>query len=102
MIRGVVRDVKGQPVEGAVVTMIMTDTGRKFTVKTNRSGEFLQIGLAGGAYTVQAEKDKLSSTTEKAMVKASARRRRSTWCWARRRQPRPQQTRRSSPRKAPS
>ncbi len=56
-IRGIVRDVKGQPVEGAVVTMTMTDTGRKFTVKTNRRGEYLQIGLSGGAYTVQAEKD---------------------------------------------
>ena len=69
-LRGMVRDVKGQPVEGAVVTMTMTDTGRKFTVKTNRRGEFLQIGLAGGAYTVQAEKDQLASSTEKAMVKA--------------------------------
>jgi tetratricopeptide (TPR) repeat protein len=69
-LRGVVSDVKGQPVEGAVVTMIMTDTGRKFTVKTNRRGEFMQIGLAGGGYTVQAEKEQLASTTEKAMVKA--------------------------------
>ena len=69
-LRGVVSDVKGQPVEGAVVTLIMADTGRKFTVKTNRRGEFMQIGLAGGGYTVQAEKDSLASTTEKAMVKA--------------------------------
>jgi tetratricopeptide (TPR) repeat protein len=72
MIRGVVRDVKGQPVEGAVVTMVMTDTGRQFTVKTNRRGEYLQIGLAGGAYTVQAEKDSLASTTEKASVRIGA------------------------------
>jgi tetratricopeptide (TPR) repeat protein len=71
-IRGVVRDVKGQPVEGAVVTMVMTDTGRKFTVKTNRRGEYLQIGLSGGAYTVQAEKDQLASTTEKASVRIGA------------------------------
>jgi tetratricopeptide (TPR) repeat protein len=68
MIRGIVKDVKGQPIEGAVVTLTMTDTGRKFTVKTNRRGEFLQIGLAGGAYTVQGEKDTLASTTEKATV----------------------------------
>jgi len=72
MIRGVVRDVKGEPVEGAVVTMMMADTGRKFTVKTNKKGEYLQIGLAGGAYTIQAEKDKLSSTTEKAAVRIGA------------------------------
>ena len=72
MIRGVVRDVKGEPVEGAVVTMMMADTGRKFTVKTNKKGEYLQIGLAGGAYTIQAEKDKLLSTTEKAAVRIGA------------------------------
>jgi tetratricopeptide (TPR) repeat protein len=72
MIRGVVRDVKGQPVEGATVTMVMTDTGRKFSVKTNRRGEFLQIGLAGGGYTVQAEKESLASTTEKVGVKVGA------------------------------
>jgi tetratricopeptide (TPR) repeat protein len=72
MIRGIVKDVKGQPVEGAVVTLIMTDTGRKFTVKTNRRGEFLQIGLAGGAYTIQGEKDTLASTTEKATVRIGA------------------------------
>jgi len=69
-VRGVVNDDKGQPVEGAGVTIVMTDTGRKYTVKTNRRGEFMQIGLAGGAYTVQAEKDKLSSAAEKTMVKA--------------------------------
>lgn len=68
-IRGVVLDVKNEPVEGATVTMIMTDTGRKFTVKTNRKGEFLQIGLSGGGYTVQAEKDKVASGTEKVGVK---------------------------------
>ena len=71
-IRGVVRDVKGQPVEGAVVTLIMADTGRKYTVKTNRRGEYLQIGLSGGAYTVQAEKDSLASTTEKTGVRIGA------------------------------
>ena len=55
-VRGMVSDAKGQPVEGAVVTIVMTDTGRKFSVKSNRKGEFMQIGLAGGNYTVQAEK----------------------------------------------
>ena len=72
MIRGVVRDAKGEPVEGASVTMIMTDTGRKFSVKTNSRGEFLQIGLSGGGYTVQAEKDKLSSTQDKVAVRIGA------------------------------
>jgi tetratricopeptide (TPR) repeat protein len=72
MIRGTVRDDKGQPIEGATVTMVMTDTGRKYTVKTNRRGEFLQIGLSSGGYTVQAEKDKLASATDKVSVKVGA------------------------------
>jgi tetratricopeptide (TPR) repeat protein len=72
LVRGVVRDDKGQPVEAAVVTIIMTDTGRKYSVKTNRRGEFLQIGLASGAYTVQAEKDKIASPLEKVGVKIGA------------------------------
>jgi tetratricopeptide (TPR) repeat protein len=68
-IRGVVRDDKGQPVEGAVVTMLQADTGRKHTTKTNRRGEFIQIGLASGQFEVWAEKDKLKSATNKVGTK---------------------------------
>ena len=102
MIRGMVRDVKGQPVEGAVVTMIMADTGRKFTVKTNRQGEYhadrprrRRLHRAGreGQAGVDDREDGASG---------SARRRTSTWCSARCRQPPPQPTRRSSRRRARS
>jgi tetratricopeptide (TPR) repeat protein len=72
MIRGTVRDAKGQPVEGAVVTMELTTNGRTFTVKSNNRGEFLQIGLTSGPYTVSAEKDKLASPTNKVTVSARA------------------------------
>ena len=59
MVKGVVRDDKGQPVDGATVTITMNDTSRKFTTKTNKKGEYLQIGLQSGQYKVVAEKDKL-------------------------------------------
>ena len=36
-------------------------TGRKFETKTNKKGEYIQIGLATGSYKVDAEKDKLGS-----------------------------------------
>ena len=62
MVKGVVNDDKGQPVADAKVTIEMTGgTGRKFETKTNKKGEYIQIGLASGAYKVTAEKDKLGS-----------------------------------------
>ena len=36
-------------------------TGRKFETKSNKKGEYIQIGLASGSYKVTAEKDKLGS-----------------------------------------
>ena len=51
--RGVVNDDKGQPVEGAKVTIDMTAApAASSRRKTNKKGEFIQIGLAGGAYKV--------------------------------------------------
>ena len=50
MIKGVVTDDKGQPVDGAKVVIEMSGgTGRKFETKTNKKGEFIQIGLASGS-----------------------------------------------------
>ena len=72
MVKGTVVDDKNQPVEGAKVTISMTDTGRKFETKTDKKGQYLQIGLASGAYTVVAEKDKLASATQKATIRAGA------------------------------
>jgi tetratricopeptide (TPR) repeat protein len=73
MVRGVVTDDKGEPVEGATVTILATGaTARKFEVKTNRRGEFIQIGLASGPYTVTAEKDKLASQPANVTVRVGA------------------------------
>lgn len=73
MVRGVVLDDKGQPVEGATVAIVATGgSGRKFEVKTNRRGEFIQIGLASGPYTLTAEKDKLGSAPANVTVRAGA------------------------------
>jgi hypothetical protein len=62
MVKGVVNDDKGQPVEGAKVTIEMNGgTGRRFESRTNKKGEYIQIGLTGGSYKITAEKDKLGS-----------------------------------------
>src|SRR5687768_5427148 len=62
MLKGKVVDVKDAPVEGAKVTI--TAKGMKNTreVKTNKKGEFVQIGLFPGEYSVTAEKDGDSGT----------------------------------------
>jgi tetratricopeptide (TPR) repeat protein len=64
-VKGKVVDEKGQPVEGAVVVIEATDgMGRKFTVKTNRRGEYIQIGLQPGQYKITATKDNLSDSRQ--------------------------------------
>ena len=70
MVKGQVIDVKGQPVEGAKITIEYKDGGgRVFTTKTNKKGEYTQIGLTPGNYKVTADKDKVGSQSFDARVK---------------------------------
>jgi len=70
MVKGVVKDAKGEPVDGAKVTIEMSEgTSRKFETKSNKKGEFIQIGLPSGRYNVTAEKDKLVSNTAPVQVR---------------------------------
>jgi tetratricopeptide (TPR) repeat protein len=63
IIRGKVVDAKGQPVEGATVLFEgLEGFQRKMETKTNRQGEFLQVGLPSGPYNVTASKDNLKQT----------------------------------------
>jgi Flp pilus assembly protein TadD len=61
-IRGTVVDANNKPVEGAEITIALPAVGRTLKAKTNRNGEFIQIGLDSGEYKVTATKDQLSST----------------------------------------
>ena len=62
-VKGKVVDGKNKPVEGAKITISMIQgMNRKFETKTNRKGEFVQIGLSPGAYEVIAEKDGLTQS----------------------------------------
>lgn len=72
MVKGVVTDANGQPVDGAKVILEMTGgTGRKFETKTNKKGEYIQIGLPSGAYKVSAEKDKSGAAPANVQVRAN-------------------------------
>ncbi len=64
LVQGVVVDASGQPVEGASVVIEAEGTNRHFDMKTNKKGEFMQIGLSSGPYKVTATKDKLTATQQ--------------------------------------
>jgi tetratricopeptide (TPR) repeat protein len=57
IVKGKVVDEKGQPVADAKVAI--QGPARNAETKTNNKGEFVQVGLQSGAYTVTVTKDKL-------------------------------------------
>lgn len=70
-VKGVVVDERGTPVEGAKVTIEMSGgTGRRLETKSDKKGEYIQIGLSMGTYSVVAEKDKLASPPATVSVRA--------------------------------
>jgi tetratricopeptide (TPR) repeat protein len=57
-VKGKVVDVQGQPVDAAKVVIEFIDgINRKYEVKTNKKGEFVQIGLQPGNYRLTASKE---------------------------------------------
>ncbi len=72
MVRGTVKDTQGQPIDGATVRIDMSSgTARHFETKSNKKGEFVQIGLPPGDYKVVAEKDKTTSNEAAGRVSIS-------------------------------
>src|SRR5262249_31930413 len=61
MVRGQVLDTAGKPVEGAKISIDAEANNRHFETKSDKKGEFVQIGLPPGQYKVSAEKDKLAA-----------------------------------------
>ena len=57
VVRGKVVDAQGKPVPDATVLFEATDANRKTQTKTDKNGDFLQVGLGSGAYKVTASKD---------------------------------------------
>jgi tetratricopeptide (TPR) repeat protein len=70
MVKGLVRDDKGQPIDGAKITIEFVEgVNRKQETKTNKKGEFVQIGLQSGAYKITAEKEGVGSQQFDARVR---------------------------------
>lgn len=51
-VKGVCKDVQGNPIADAVVVYANQDNGQKYTLKTNKRGEYFSLGLSPGKYTV--------------------------------------------------
>lgn len=56
-VAGKATDVNGQPIADAQVQLVSEDTGQKLTTKTDKSGNFYQIGVTPGKYKVTLSKD---------------------------------------------
>jgi tetratricopeptide (TPR) repeat protein len=56
-VKGVCKDVQGNPIAGAIVEWYGAETGRKYDIKTNSKGEYFSLGIAPGKYKVILLKD---------------------------------------------
>jgi len=51
-VKGVCKDTDGKPLADAVVVYANQDNGQKYTLKTNKKGEYFSLGIAPGSYNV--------------------------------------------------
>ena len=58
-LKGKVVNAQNTPIRDAKITMVAVDTNRKYETKSDGQGNWRQIGLPPGMYTVTAEKDKM-------------------------------------------
>jgi tetratricopeptide (TPR) repeat protein len=73
MVKGKVVDAKGQPVEDAKILIEFAEgMNRKNETKTNKKGEYIQIGLFPGMYKVTASKEGVGTQTFDVRVRIGA------------------------------
>jgi tetratricopeptide (TPR) repeat protein len=56
-VKGVCKDLDGKPIAAAQVEWVGTETGHKYTLKTNKNGEYFSLGIVPGKYNVTLSKD---------------------------------------------
>jgi tetratricopeptide (TPR) repeat protein len=56
-VKGTCKDIEGKPITQAEVLWTGTETGHKYTIKTNNKGEYFSLGIAPGKYNVTLSKD---------------------------------------------
>jgi len=70
---GTVKDAKGSPVDGAKIVIEQVGSGRPKELKSDAKGEWLQIGLLGGQYTLTISKDGVGTSKRTVAVRSRAR-----------------------------
>ena len=61
-LSGKVLDLQGNPYPDVAVTITNKDTGQSFVIKTDKDGNYAQMGLRSGTYTVNFKKDNINYT----------------------------------------
>lgn len=61
-LKGKVVNAQNTPVKDAKITMVAVETNRKYETTSDGQGNWRQIGLPPGMYTVTAQKDKMVQT----------------------------------------
>jgi len=56
-VKGVCKDTTGAPIVDGVVVYGNLDNGQKYTLKTNKKGEYFSLGLSPGSYLVTLYKN---------------------------------------------
>lgn len=56
-VKGVCKDAQGNPLVDGVVVFTNLDNGQKYSLKTNKKGEYFSLGLSSGKYNVALYKN---------------------------------------------
>ena len=56
-VKGVCKDTEGNPIVDGVVVFTNQDNGQKYTLKTNKKGEYFSLGVGPGSYNVTLYKN---------------------------------------------
>ncbi len=66
-VKGVCKDLQGNPVVDGVVVYANQDNGQKYSLKTNKKGEYFSLGLTAGTYNVTLYKNADDAKANKEM-----------------------------------
>jgi tetratricopeptide (TPR) repeat protein len=56
-VKGVCKDAQGNPIVDGIVVYANQDNGQKYTLKTNKKGEYFSLGIGAGSYIVTLYKN---------------------------------------------
>src|SRR5215469_13162230 len=55
-VKGVVKDAQGNPIPDAIVLWTNTENGQRYSLKTNKKGEYFSLGISPGKYNITVYK----------------------------------------------